>query len=308
MSAAPGDHGVTHAEALGRVREILSGNAELAKRGLVATESEQLLIWALREAGGGNPGRTDLFTRSKDPLPAGVLEPLIEAAGKRARGSLLQHLTGYQTFLDHDYDVNPSVLVPRPETEVLVTLLSGEIRHRGGAFKGLEVGLGSGIISVELLSRHPGLRMTATELTDGAAATALGNARRILGEGAERLTVLRPLAPLEVLDAFGPPGGDAAFIVSNPPYLTESDPVEDEVVSHEPHEALFSPDAGGLHFYDALASGAGPFLEKGGTVWVEIPAFRSKEIREVFTKRGWQVKIEKDLNGLDRVIRAAKEE
>ena len=299
---------MTHADALRRVREILSGSEDLRKRGLVGTESEQLLIWSLREAGGGDLGRMELYARSRDPFPPEALESLLEMAGRRAEGSLLQHLTGYQTFLDHDYEVNPRVLVPRPETEILVSLLSEEISGRLGPLLGLEVGLGSGIISVELLSRHPELRMRASELTDGAVETALRNAGRILGEGASRLTVLRPSGPRDVLGPFGGAGEKAAFLVSNPPYLLESDPVEDEVVSHEPHEALYSPDAGGLHFYAALAEGAAAFLEPGGTVWAEIPAFRSDAIREAFTKRGWQVKIERDLNGLDRVIRAVKEE
>lgn len=102
---------------------------------------------------------------------------MIQNSTARAHGKLLQHLTGVQVFLDHEYEVGPEVLVPRPETEVLVRAAMDQLKEPQF---GLELGIGSGVISIELLSHFESLTILASELSAEARDLALRNRNRIL--------------------------------------------------------------------------------------------------------------------------------
>lgn len=296
-------------KALQAAKELLSANQLLVARGLVDTEAEQLVIAALRSVGEPTISRSDMFLRIADRFPDLAGDKLLSLAGARAEGKPLQHLTGYQVFLDHEYEVGPDVLVPRPETEFLVVTALEELARRFGKPElGLEVGLGSGAISVEMLSGVPALAMVASELTDAAVARARSNARRILGEGYEqRLEIVRPTAPLDVLTPFtrALKGRRAQFLISNPPYLIATDPIDSEVIDFEPHSALFAPEKDALHFYREIAVTAGHHLAPGGCVFLELAPERAEAIRDLFAQRGWESKISRDLTDRDRVLVAS---
>src|SRR6185437_10460396 len=129
-------------EALRVCKEILSANHDLVIRGSLDSEAEQLVIGAHRSAGGEFLSRSDLYSRLQDAYSAAAGERLLILAGQRAEATPLQHVLGYQVFLDHEYEVDSSTLIPRPETEVLVTEAIGELKFPR---LGLEIGLGSGI-------------------------------------------------------------------------------------------------------------------------------------------------------------------
>ncbi len=298
-------------EALRRVVGVLESSAEIRKRGVARAEAEQIMISAARAVSRLRLERVDLYGMGGEPISPGVAAKALSIAEARASGRLLQHLTGSQAFLGHEYRVTPSVLVPRPETEALVAVALATLRGRPSPpCVGLEVGLGSGVISIELLAQHSGLQMVASELSRAAIEVAGENAKAILGEkGASRLRVIRPQGALDVLDPF-PEAIDAPadFLVSNPPYLSTEDEIDPEVRLHEPGEALFpAGGAGPMHFYRRIAEGGEALLRPGGYVFLEVPHQRAQSIRGEFERSGWRVVIHPDLNGRERVLVAVRE-
>jgi release factor glutamine methyltransferase len=300
---------VTIGEALRRTREILAESPAIQGRGTADAEAERIISHVLARRG-SEPSRLELYSGSSRPIEDALGERAFSIARDRAAGRPLQHLTGTQVFLDHEYEVGPEVLVPRPETELLVIRAMEYLRAHGDApVLGLEVGLGSGAISIELLARYPGLRILATEPEPGARAVASRNAARILGSrGAGRLTVIDPesadavCAPLHA--ALG--GAKAAFLVSNPPYLSEDDPIDRDVVAHEPRAALFPASGDALHFYRDIARGAGDLLLSRAPVFLELAHQRAREVLRLFEAEGWDAVVLPDLNGTERVLEARK--
>jgi release factor glutamine methyltransferase len=292
------------AEALRVCRLILSSNLDLVRNNLVETEAEQLVIGAHRLASGQKMSRTDFFTRMQDGYPESSGSRLLVLAGQRSEGLLLQHLLGWQTFLSHDYEVNSSTLIPRPETEVLVqeairALSSIRAGDRIGPAIGFEIGVGSGVISIELLSAFSSLKMIASEISLKAIQLAQRNAVSILGSS-DRLEIAQAPSPSDVLSVFS--GRKADFLISNPPYLdrTQQDETESGVCKHEPAPALF-PEGEPLHFYREIASGAGALLNPGGKIFLEIASERAEQTVRLFESH-WDVQLVPDLTGRPRVL------
>lgn len=289
-------------------REILSSSHELIAKGSIDAEAEQLVIAAYRMAKGKVLSRMELYTRAQDRFPEDAGDRLLRLAGSRAEGKSLQHLTGTQFFLNHEYEVGPDVLVPRPETEFLVSRALEVLRRQPvPPVLGLEVGLGSGAISVELLSELPTLRMIASELTPQAEARAQSNAQRILGSEKNRLRIVRAGSALEVMQPFVQVLGElrAEFIISNPPYLTSTDDIEEEVRKNEPHTALFAPESDPLHFYREIAIHAERYLRPAGLAFLELASERASAVLELFLSSGWTAQLLKDLTSRDRVLFAS---
>ncbi len=293
-------------EALQEAKRILSSSSELVSRGVVDTEAEQIVM-----AVGGYQNRSEFALNLNFPLAAEAAEKILLFATRRVQGEVLQHLLGSQQFLSHFYEVSPAVLVPRPETEVLVLAAVEYLRSEGRAPNvGLEVGLGSGILSIELLAQFPRLRMAASELSPEAAEVARRNALKILGpgpDGADRLTIRMARDASHVFEPFGA-NDHGDFLISNPPYLQFSDPMDTEVRAREPAMALFAP-AGDPHFfYRKMAKGARKRLLKGGRLFLEMPAFRAVEIERIFHSEGYATETLKDLGGHLRVLVAVSQE
>ncbi len=302
------DRPLSFQAALKAAKEILSASTQLVERGSIEAEAEQIVLEAYHSSQGKVLTRMELYSRYQDRFPEDAADRVLIWAGARAEGKLLQHLTGVQVFLDHRYEVGPDVLVPRPETEGLFVVALGELRKDAMAGRppklGLEIGIGSGILSTELLIEFESLRMVATELQPDAAKRALSNARRILKNGIERLDILPATDPLQVLEPFKSrvEPNSADFLISNPPYLAESDPIEEGVRMYEPHSALFAPASDAIHFYRAVAMGAREFLKTGGYVFMELAPERADAVLSLFLVQGWKAKILPDLNERARVL------
>lgn len=286
---------MTLGELLERVREVIETREDLVARGTICTEAEQIVEAVL------SMNRTELHFGKDRAVSQERSERALSFARRRSEGELLQHILGYATFLGHRYRVSPDVLVPRPETEVLVECLFKILKHPG---RGMEIGVGSGIISVELLSRFPDLTILATEVSAPAAAFARENAQAILGQENHRLQ-LELVAEGGRIWPARPGVGPVDFVVSNPPYL-KRDEAEMEVVRCEPAQALFAPEGDPLFFYRALSTPPEGLLSKEGLVAVEIPHERSSDIQKTFEEAGWSSSLRQDLTGRDRLIIAQR--
>lgn len=294
----------TFEEAMKMTAQILEGSAFMQARGGIESEVEQLVIGAFRSATGRGRtfSRDDLYVRVLEMFPREAGEKLIAWSQARARGEPLQYLLGYQTFLHHEYEVNRSVLIPRPETEILVfEVMQWFKRSMVQPVLGLEVGLGSGCISIELLKLFSGLKMKASELSEEAAALATKNAMKILGN-LDRLDVKLAQKKTDVLEPF-PADTLADFIVSNPPYLVDESEMDPDVKAHEPSLALLAPDGDPLYFYRKIVQEASHYLKPKGMIFFECPHERADEISDLFNS-DWTVDLIQDLNGRDRVLRA----
>lgn len=270
---------------------------------LPKAEAEALVLGAFRKEG-LKLSRFDLYSRGNDPAPVEVIQQVRAWTLRRKEGIPLQHLTQTQGFLDHEYEVSSAVLIPRPETEVLATLAMEELSRLHGSEGpklGWEVGLGSGILSIEFLSRFSSLRMLASEVSPEAQKVALRNARSIL-EDPSRLEVLLPENTQSVLSVF-PSAPTPEFIISNPPYLKEfSDELTDEVAKHEPALALFAPQDDLLYFYRRIAEDALPLQGGVFRLFLELPHERAEKIAALFKTSGWQLQLHTDLHGRSRVL------
>lgn len=293
-------------DALNAARRILSSRHDLVEKGLVETEAEQIVM-----AAAGLDSRLELFTRQGDRLPEQAAEKVIVLAMGRAEGKILQHLTGFQDFLGHRYEVGPDVLVPRPETEFLVATAIERLKAWGRIPNiGIEIGLGSGAISIELLQAFPKLRVVASELSDAATTIALRNFQRICGEESvrgRRLQVRKAWEARHVWEPFGA-NDHGEFLISNPPYLLKDDPIDEDVARHEPETALYAPPEDALHFYRKIAERGPKRLLAGAFAFLEMPAFRAVAIARLFVDNGWEIEIVRDLAGRDRVLVARKPE
>jgi release factor glutamine methyltransferase len=226
-------------------------------------------------------------------IPA-VIARAREWVGEMRTGKPLQYVTGRADFLGHTYEIVPGVLIPRPETEILVLEAVRRLRAEPPA-RGFEWGVGSGIIAIELLHQFPGLRMSAIDISATARTLSARNAQRVLGE----------CSRLEIRTEWSDADRDLDFIVSNPPYLDRARTSEFDasVAQYEPAEALFAPVADLLTHYRSLAREAAVRLRSQGWLFLEVPHERALEIQAIFSDKSWKrAEALPDLTGRPRVI------
>ena len=223
----------------------------------------------------------------------------VDAKRRVSEGEPLAYVLGNQPFLTGRYQVTPAVLIPRPETELFVQNAIQRLKELGQVSLGVEIGIGSGVIALELLKAIDGLQMDATEWSQDAIDVARHNAEA-MGLG-QRLNCLKTAGQdqvFEPLDGLGP----YDFLISNPPYLDRNGAeVMPDVLKHEPSHALFAPlGKDSSYFYTEIAQHAGRFLREGGIVIVELPHERAEQIKAVFESKHWSVQMGDDLTGRPR--------
>jgi release factor glutamine methyltransferase len=231
-----------------------------------------------------------------EPAVVGALE---RAAAKRARGAPIQYATGRAAFRHLTLEVDERVLIPRPETELLVDLALA--RGKGGTV--VDVGTGSGCIALSLASEGSFDRVIATDISTGALLVASANAARLDASMS---------APIEFRDGslLAPVAGERVrMIVSNPPYIAQAEAagLPALVRDWEPAVALYSGDEGMAHIA-ALARDAGPILEDGGWLLLEVDARRAGLAAETVRAAGWydEIVVERDLTGRERFVAARR--
>lgn len=287
-----------------RLREALrEGVRSLAAAGVAAPElsAELLLMHAL------GCGRSELHAHPEREIPPETERRYFEFIAERLTGKPVQYITGHQEFWGLDFEVTPDVLIPRPETELVVeTVLGLALRRQEGRtfpWRIVDVGTGSGCIALALASELPQAEIFALDVSPEALAVARRNAARL--HLAHRVR-FRESDLLRVLLDEGCMG-TCDFIVSNPPYVGVNDlaSVQREVKEFEPRLAW-----GGLEredeIYRRLFPEAAQLLRKGGSVVVEI-GYNLRDRVEDLLGEGWErVETRPDLSGIPRVVSARK--
>ncbi len=247
-----------------------------------------------------NPDVLDLLYAKADHRTEGF-----RLAQRRATGRPLQHILGYQFFFEHEYIVTPDVLIPRPETEILIdSFLKKFTPPASGEFRFAELGLGSGIISAEILNYYPKAKGVATEAHFPAIEVSIKNLAQVVGKSfMERLKITLAPSPETGFEIFLEDGPfDVVF--SNPPYVAKTDRIEGEVRRHEPHIALFPPKEDPNYFYKNFCTHAPKILKRGGVALFELPHERALDIGTFFKDQHHfsQVETLLDLNQRPRIL------
>ncbi len=284
------DGGGNVAEA-GTVRALLA-RARVA--GVARLDAELLLAALLRR----DRAQLLAFDETRvDPLTAAMFEA---GLARRAGGEPLAYITGVKEFWSLPLTVAPGVLVPRPETELLVELCLEHLRARPASGTGsallpriADLGTGSGAIALALAREEPRWRVVATDRSADALEIAGINCRR-LGIGNVELRQGNWCEALE---------GSFDVILSNPPYIAHGDPALADL-QHEPPAALIAADEGHADLL-AIAACARHHLFGGGLLLLEHGATQGARLRGNLVRLGYRdVTVHTDLAGLDRVTRA----
>ncbi len=240
---------------------------------------------------------TGLLMSQREQVDYGTCEAYMELIRRRAAGEPLQHITGEQGFMGLTFRVGPSVLIPRPETELLVEealeILRSEYGKDEAATPGiLDICTGSGAIGISVKKHFPEAEVTLSDISAEALETAGVNAG--LNECKVELVESDMFSALE----------DRVFhmILCNPPYISDAEieTLDEEVRDHEPRTAL-SGGADGLDFYRIIARDAADHLEAGGWLLMEIGSDQGESVPALMRNLG-DTRVLKDLNGLDRVV------
>jgi len=266
----------------------------LATAGIPNDEARREARLLVAAAAGLSPA--DTYAKPETNLPCEATSALDAAAARRARREPLAYILGMRAFFGLTLRVTPAVLIPRPETELLVEVALSEIA-RTGAQRVVDVGTGSGVIAVAIAAHAPQARLFATDISPAALAVARENAAAC--GVADRIAffegdLLEPVATLAPFD----------IVVSNPPYIAPSEiaRLEPEVRDYEPRVALGQhPDP--LHFHRRLSAEVPPLLVPGGLLAAEVGAGQAADVADRWRRTGWvEVSVIDDLAGVPRVV------
>jgi release factor glutamine methyltransferase len=276
---------------------ILQGAHDLRKAEVpeARREAGSLLAYVL------DRDRTFILSHADDPISEEQLETFCRTLEWRAAGKPLQYITGHQEFFGLDFEVTPDVLIPRPETELLVEKALKLVSTEAAPII-CDVGTGSGCIAITLLHELPRARATAIDVSPAAIEVAKRNASR--HSVSERLEFV-------VSDCFaGLNRKNSLFdlVVSNPPYVSvlELENLQREVRDYEPHLALQAGEDG-LSIIRRLLVEAGGYLKGGGHFLFEIGFDQRQAVEQLLDPELWKLlDIYSDLQGIPRTVALEK--
>ncbi len=233
--------------------------------------------------------RLDLFMRAGEHVPAELEREIRALAERRKKREPLQYLLGYAYFMDLKLRVSPDVLIPRPETEVLVEWVLERLPHYGSF---LDIGTGSGAIALSVAYGRKDASVTALDVSSAALSVARSNA------GGLKVRFLES-------DLFAAVAGERFdLIAANLPYVTdeEYETLTPEVRLHEPRLALTAPDAG-MALIERTAAEAAQHLKAGGQIIFELSPPQAPRLAELLRQLGFrEVEAVRDLVGRERFI------
>lgn len=244
-------------------------------------------------------GRLEMYLRHEHQMQPSELDDFRPLLKRRASREPLQYILGRQAFRDLELEVAPGVLIPRVETEQLVgTVLEWTEMDGRNSLVGLDLGTGSGAIALALLTEGPFRRMVATDTSKVALNVAQKNSVSVGFDDRLELRLGSLFAPVLTGERFD-------VVVSNPPYVAESDrdDLPPEVLDWEPHEALFAG-SNGLSMLRKVVAGAAAVMEHRGLLALEVGAGQAEEIAGFMDGqlRFEDVRVRKDLAGIERIV------
>lgn len=251
--------------------------------------------------------RIDLYANYDRPLDKKELEEFKSILLRRINHEPLQYITGETEFMGLTFKVNPDVLIPRPDTELLVEKTLDLCKHNGyEKVYILDIGTGSGALCVSLaffLEKYNiPYSITALDISEKALTLAQQNANRIVGEGKINFifgNILEENSASELFHSFD-------VIVCNPPYISDKEfaLLPKEVRDHEPKLALKADD-NGLVFYKHIVGVAQSFFRSNLTqkhVLFEVSYNQAEDVKKMLEERGFETKVFKDYHQIDRVV------
>lgn len=242
--------------------------------------------------------KADILCGAVEEMTAEKTAELNKIFGRLTEGEPVQYVLGRAEFSGRWFNVRPGVLIPRPETEELCAWITADSKASASP-KVLDIGTGSGCIAITLQLDMPESKVTAWDIS----ADALDVAR----ENAQQLGANVNFVKLDALNA--KPEGEWDVIVSNPPYICEKEKKDMavNVLEHEPHTALFVPDADPLLFYRAITRLAVQTLSKGGRLYFEInPIYADDTCRMMRAEGMTAVELRSDMYGKQRMAKGVK--
>jgi release factor glutamine methyltransferase len=272
---------------------LREGERRLREAGVTDARLDAELL--LRHVSGWD--RAQLLVNEPAPLDAGLAQRFLDLVAARASRRPLQHLTGRQAFWHHDFLVSPAVLIPRPETEILVEATLARLAGIAAPVVA-DVGTGSGCIAVSTAAERSDAQVIATDLSPDALAVARNNAAQI--GVADRVSFRQG----DLLAPAADRRGSLHAVLSNPPYigLSERDSLAPEVRDHEPATALFAP-VEPYSIYRRLAPMAHEYLAVDGWLIVEVGMGMADEVARICAAAGFAIDaILPDLQGIPRVV------
>ena len=240
--------------------------------------------------------RTFLISHAEDPVDDDSLERMRGFVERRAAGEPLQYITGFQDFYGREFRVTPDVLIPRPETELLVEAAL-EVKTSDDAFI-CDVGTGSGCIAVTLLCEIPKARAVLIDKSAPALEVAKINAAK------QAVADRAVFVVSDCFDALQPRECQFDLVVSNPPYVSEAAlrGLQREVRDHEPLVAL-SPGADGLSVIRRLLTDAPAYLKPHGHLLMEIGFDQGEAVRDLVDRSVWSLlEVRPDLQSIPRIV------
>ena len=256
--------------------------------------------------------QTQLHVFPEKEMTDAQIRMLLLSTQKLKTGMPIQYVLNETEFFGLKFEVNPSVLIPRPETEELVAWVlegkgdkeSGDLRsgEREKAISILDIGTGSGCIPIAIKKNWPEAAVSSLDISAEALQTAQKNA--LLNEVEVNLFQQDILNFYPVKEA-----SQYSIIVSNPPYITplEQKLMQPNVLDFEPYQALFVPENDPLLFYRTIARHASFMLQKNGLLFFEINEKYGQQTLGLLQQNGFvELELRKDFRGKDRMVRAMK--
>ena len=248
--------------------------------------------------------RIDLITKAHDKIHPQSALKFEDFLKRREEHEPISYILGFKEFMGLEFRVNPNVLIPRPDTEILFEKVYNYLQKEEPHKKVLDIGTGSGCLAISLAHFLKDVKVTAWDKSKAALLCARENADRILSKSQKvSFSCVDALVEKswENLQKFD-------LIMSNPPYIAmkEKSLLCKGVLNFEPHEALFA-NKNGLEFYLVIAKFAHKILKPEGCIFVETSSPLFEDIKELFERHMWKVQsIFKDLAGHKRVIQLCK--
>lgn len=240
----------------------------------------------------------DILLHKDSALSGFIVEKIHKVVAELLKNRPIQYIFGQTYFCGHVFKVDESTLIPRQETEELVDWIADD--NRQADLSVLDCGTGSGCIAVSLALALKFAEVTAVDISEGALEVARENARSLKAKVAfERRDILTMAPEADRYD----------IIVSNPPYVAESEraDMEPNVLDYEPSTALFVPDSDPLRFYRAIARFGLTALRDGGRLYFEINSRFPTEMQQMLSEMGYSdIETRLDISRRPRMMRATK--